>query len=327
MKKLFLSLVALMASAVSFCQNNLVATLTHGDDITMYYGIYALRSAMSAAQSGDVINLSGGSFQSVDISKAVSLRGTGIDDGTPTYIVGGFTINIPVEDTLRFSMEGIRCDNGIYLRGGMRKPYFFRCKFQSFDSGDSIKQVRFVNCKIFDGMNLRNNAEVEFINTYMYRIQNYNPETASAIFLNCIVGTDYWFSEFGNCQLLNCIVFDYTGNNGSLPATSIVMNCVGINSNSIFNDSQLNTNCKYASYDIFKDWTGGYTDEWSFELTDEAKATYLGDDGDQVGMYGGSIPYTSTPTYPQITKMNVAGRTTADGKLSVEIEVSASESE
>ena len=42
-------------------------------------------------------------------------------------------------------------------------------------------------------------------------------------------------------------------------------------------------------------------------------------------MYGGVLPYNSTPSYPQITKMNVANKTTADGKLSVEIEVSAAE--
>ena len=58
------------------------------------------------------------------------------------------------------------------------------------------------------------------------------------------------------------------------------------------------------------------------DLTDEAKATYLGTDGTPVGMYGGPMPFDLTPTYPQITKMNVASKTTADGKLSVDIELS-----
>jgi hypothetical protein len=42
-------------------------------------------------------------------------------------------------------------------------------------------------------------------------------------------------------------------------------------------------------------------------------------------MHGGVLPYDATPSYPQITRMNVANKTTADGKLSVEIEVSAAE--
>ena len=63
----------------------------------------------------------------------------------------------------------------------------------------------------------------------------------------------------------------------------------------------------------------------TFELTDEAKAAYLGIDGKEVGIYGGDYPYTSTPSYPQITKMDVSRKVSADGKLNVEIEVNAAE--
>ena len=78
--------------------------------------------------------------------------------------------------------------------------------------------------------------------------------------------------------------------------------------------------------EVFKSYRAGdYTEGETYELTDEAKAKFLGTDGTEVGMYGGVLPYTSTPSYPQITKMNVANKTTADGKLSVEIEVSAAE--
>ena len=52
---------------------------------------------------------------------------------------------------------------------------------------------------------------------------------------------------------------------------------------------------------------------------------YLGIDGTPVGKFGGMIPYDMMPSYPQITKMNVAAKTTADGKLSVEIGVSAAQ--
>lgn len=50
-----------------------------------------------------------------------------------------------------------------------------------------------------------------------------------------------------------------------------------------------------------------------------------GTDGTEVGIYGGSLPYDPTPTNPQITKFNVASKTTADGKLSVDIEVKSAE--
>ena len=77
MKKFLISLVMLLNLSVAglFAQGSLIATLSHGDSIAMYYGSYALRDALNAAESGDVISLSGGSFAAVDINKAVSIRG------------------------------------------------------------------------------------------------------------------------------------------------------------------------------------------------------------------------------------------------------------
>ena len=66
-----------------------------------------------------------------------------------------------------------------------------------------------------------------------------------------------------------------------------------------------------------------YLDDEMFELTDEAKTKYLGTDGTQVGIHGGSIPFDITPTNPQITKCNVASKSTIDGKLSVDIQINA----
>ena len=77
--------------------------------------------------------------------------------------------------------------------------------------------------------------------------------------------------------------------------------------------------------DVFKSWTGNYNDAQNFELTDEAKTKYLGDDGTEVGIHGGNLPFSPNPTNPRITKFNVASKSTADGKLSVDIEVKAAE--
>ena len=41
MKKLLLSLVAMMVATVSFAQNTLVASLTSGENTTYYYGVDA----------------------------------------------------------------------------------------------------------------------------------------------------------------------------------------------------------------------------------------------------------------------------------------------
>lgn len=90
-----------------------------------------------------------------------------------------------------------------------------------------------------------------------------------------------------------------------------------------------NTSNTYSTVEeLFKTYKGTKLDgidSENFELTDAAKKKFLGIDGTQVGIYGGSLPYDPTPTNPQITKCNVAGKSTADGKLSVDIEVKVAE--
>ena len=106
-------------------------------------------------------------------------------------------------------------------------------------------------------------------------------------------------------------------------------NCVQVASSEIdiFPSTGTFVDCSTTTYSQL--WEKG--DNWSVndlypcELTDEAKTTFLGADGTQVGLYGGMLPYNSTPSYPRITKFDVAKKSTADGKLSVEIEVSAAQ--
>lgn len=335
MKKLFLSLVAaLLAATATFAQNTLVATLTHGSDVKMFYGTYALRDAHNAAVSGDVINLSGGGFQAVDISKALTLRGTGIDVAIPTRIVNGFTINIPTDDANHFSMEGIRCQGRVTMNGTFDNPYFVKCQFTEINYDQTtIKNAMYVNCKITGNLTrLWGTNSVQFINSYVSGFRNESESTSSASFVNCVIrpqeGSEAYLLR--SCQLMNCILYNNHSwrTASSLPNTTIASNCVAINDNGlmndVFNNSQSNPNCGLAVYsEMFKDFTGEYSDAQTFELSTEGKKRQLGTDGNEIGLYGGLIPYTSIPSYPRFTKMNVANKTTADGKLSVEIEVSA----
>ncbi|MBQ8463977.1 MAG: hypothetical protein IJ544_07685 [Prevotella sp.] len=94
----------------------------------------------------------------------------------------------------------------------------------------------------------------------------------------------------------------------------------------MFNNIPNTTNSLKKYAEVFKTLTGTtYNDSETFELTDEASTTLLGIDGTQVGIYGGNMPFDSTPSNPQITKCNVAAKSTADGKLSVDITVNGAE--
>lgn len=343
MKKLFLSLVVLMAATVSFAQNSLVATLSHGEDVSMYYGTYALCDAHNAAVSGDVINLSGGAFQAVNITKGITLRGTGIDDTAPTYIIGDFTINVTTDDANRLSMEGIRCTGTITMQGTFDNPYFVKSAFYGFSyhySSTNIKNAMFVDCRISGGYTLRGMSTVQFINSYVGGFQNESETSSTAAFINCVIRPYESISSYSasdrysfpsyirSSQLLNCIIFyeKYGNQVYQLPSSTVATNCISINYNNLFGQQTANKGNGASSFAaMFKSFTGTYSEAEQFELTDEAKTSYLGNDGTEVGMHGGVMPYNTTPSYPQITKMNVANKTTADGKLSVEIEVSAAE--
>lgn len=334
MKKLFLSLVALAMATMSYAQSTLVATLTHGDNIKMFYGAYALRDAHNAAANGDIINLSSGAFQSVKIAKALTIRGTGCRwTDTPTNIVNEVEIEIPSAITDRLSIEA--CDfNKVYVKGTLTNAQFMRCVMDDFFVNDNanMKNGTFTNCVLY-GMSLQGSSSVNFVNSELTDFCNYAEETASAYFINCNIkpfhrgsyGSDHCDpSSIGLSILVNCILWADYGwgfNSYSLPSTTSAYNCVAVGNNAqnVFKNCASQQNCQLADFDIFQEGHG-----WD-ALTDEAKAKYIGTDGKPVGDKGGALPLSFTPTYPQITKMNVASKTTADGKLSVEIEVSATE--
>lgn len=316
MKKFLLSMVfALVSVVMSFAQNMMVATLTHGDEIKMYYGSYAYQQAMNDADHGDVINLSGGGFQATNITKAVSLRGAGIDSGDPTYIINDFNIEIPTTTSERLSAEGIYFSGTMYVSDTLNNAYFLKSHINNFNcftySKGSTKNAVFANCKVMSS-SLSYNSTVQYINSYVGNFSNNN--NSPTTFVNCTIVSNP--ESIRSSTLLNSII---VYNSYQLSSTNIANNCVAVGYSSTFYSIVAGSNNRYAEKSIFID------EDPLNDLTDEAKAEYLGDDGTPVGMYGGTLPFNTTPSYPQITKMNVANKTTADGKLSVEIEVSAVE--
>ncbi len=265
-----------------------------------------------------MINLSGGSFQSTKITKAVAVRGTGIHDANPTYIVNDFDVEIPANVTEKLSFEGCRITNTITIKGTLSNAYFLKNSLSAvyvFSSNGNMDNGMFVNCDVYR-MSLYGQSTAQIINSYVDRFSN---SGKLASFVNCVINTNNGYAHLYNCcQFVNCIMY---GMNGScFPSTCSAINCVGLDANKkAFRNMSLKENCSYAGMDIFQG-----SNVWK-DLTDEAKAKYLGIDGTPVGKFGGMIPYNMTPSYPQITKMNVAAKTTADGKLSVEIGVSAAQ--
>lgn len=344
----------LCMSMVVFAQGSLLATLSHDGTISAFYGASALASAYNAAENGDVITLSSGQFNAVNISKLITLRGAGMSISTDsinaheaTIVQGAFTIN--QADTLegRIVMEGLYFSGAITYSGNLKNAQFLKCRFLSFkaNSSTTIVNSSFIHCRFYNGYTQNANSNAYFINSIV--CNPWSTYTSSSLeFDNCFVKfdshfgsgqSDYrWAGAVANAYYKNCIV-QVSHNSGQyssiIPSSCTAYNCVGLGNSDLFkNMSTKNNTNKYENSisKVFKSYaTTAYNsyinDSWNFDLTDTAASTYLGTDGTQVGVYGGNLPYDENPTIPQITKCNVAAKSTADGKLSVDIEVRAAE--
>ena len=230
--------------------------------------------------------------------------------------------------------------------GVLKNAQFLKCRFSGFDYGSGkITNTAFIHCRFADYCRIAANSNAYFINCVVNRLGQ-NASTSNVEMDNCFVHFEYSSSDAGywpgrcvNTYFKNCILAYYSSYFGSsdniLPTSCTAYNCVGIGGgSSIFSNiaykNNTNTWVSTSVASIFKTYTGYQSmsiisDSETFELTDEAKTKYLGTDGTQIGLYGGNLIYNENPTTPQITKCNVAAKSTADGKLSVDIEVKAAE--
>lgn len=344
MKKYF---VTLFLSVFCFvvqvsAQSSVIATLFHDGDIKTFYGTGALRSAHAAAVHGDVITLSSGSFTAADITKAVTLRGAGMEYDSisvtePTIISGDFSIQIVSDSTLQNNnlvMEGIyhNAAGVITVGASLKNPQFVKCRLYEIrnSSANYMYYANFINCVIANQVYFYSYGSATFVNCYVNDLYQFN-SGSSHEFQNCVVKDSNFFNVY-NTVFRNCFLYAASTTNCNLPTSSPAYNCVGYTDSTtggIFTNQSNTTNTKVSSLsDVFKTWTGSSLANFKaerLELTDAAKTKYLGSDGTQIGIYGGSIPFDPRPSNPQITKLNVASKSTADGKLSVDIEVKAAE--
>lgn len=152
MKKLILSLIAVAVGTLSsFAQSDLVATLSHGSSLSTFSGMDALAQAYAAAAEGDVITLSPGVFNAVNIEKAITVRGAGMqpmesNGYVVTQIIGAMTITVPDNASSVLSLEGINPLTGVNIYGNNLAPInVMKCRFEDNVEGYGIS-MNAVSC-------------------------------------------------------------------------------------------------------------------------------------------------------------------------------------
>lgn len=338
MKKYF---VTLFLSVFCFvvqvsAQSSVIATLFHEGEVSIFSGSTALRQAHAAATHGDVITLSGGSFMSVDITKAVTIRGAGMEmsetQAMPTIITGDFNINVTDSVSQRLVIEGIFHNQDLSYVKVPSNSLFLKCRLKSlernsFFNDTKMSNASFIHCKITERFRLSGpESTASIVNCVIRGLCVYGSNNGIEVYNSFVTISN---DEIYNCFFSNCILFKYY--NLINLRNFMAYNCIGYSDSGIdiFENIPNSTNIMIDDLStVFKTYQGQDTDKLDsekFELTDEAKSKYIGADGTQVGIYGGSLPFDPTTTNPQIVKCNVAGKSTADGKLSVDIEVKAAE--
>ena len=288
----------------------------------MFYGSQAFVDAYEMSGDGDVITLSAGMVQAVDIQKAITVRGTGIaleGDGTisPTYISGGMEVELPESSDRQLSFEGLTFMETVRMLG-VKDVIFQRCQFFSSigDGGDPDHaernknfQYTFMHCILSDDsytLGIRYGT-ISLINSVVPSLSMEGNRYQSFNITNCIVKEG---SYLLNCNFNNSIILCETRYG--------------------FHDSSVGTNCIVAGKDVgfkygtnitYVDSSEGLFKEGTFYELAGQTAEILGTDGKQLGIYGGNFPFEAASSGPKVKKFDVSSKTTADGKLSVDIEI------
>lgn len=320
MKRTFLLICTILCANVLFAQEQL-AVLRHNDSTSVFYGRSAFVQAYTAATHGDIITLSDGIFSTPSrVQKGITLRGNGaVADtarrSTGTYFMENFQV-AQLGDSLQFSAEGIYFD---FLNiSNSYDTKLTRCYMDFFNSNGGVQATNCIIKSNLSGTSYHNNT---YINCVLRSLYNSSPYTlpSYAICNNCImIGTH----DNATYQYNNCVVIKTPSNvtdtilNGAVNY-SVLIGFTGTDS------PTSSGNVVMSLSDVFENWDGESlpTNLETYVLKSSVSDSIQGIDGTEVGIFGSFMPFDWRPSYSIIKRFNVANRTTADGKLSVDIEV------
>ena len=127
--------------------------------------------------------------------------------------------------------------------------------------------------------------------------------------------------NINNLNFYNSIIATVSGH---VVSNCAFDSCIGIKTgeSSLFEGQIVQNVMEVNSYqDVFESFAGEVSNNNNYQLKETIATAFLGNDGTEVGIYGGMMPYDPRPSYMRMKRCNVAPRSTVDGKLSVDIEV------
>lgn len=337
MKKLiFLAaiLCSMLAIQRSVAQNP-ITILQHSGTTSVYYGQSSFNDALTASVNGDTLYLSAGYFIAPSsIAKGVKIIGSGhFPDSTGvvvrrTTILSGLTINAGA-DSLR--LEGLYINGDINYQSDASINYVkvIRCclgsaSFQSSSATASKNYCSYEECFINGNLNFSNSGVNlilchSIISNYVSSI-NGNALIEGNIFL--VASSPTFNSVIGSVIRNNIFISAYNDFDSYCNANTITNNLFVNNVTNAGSNSFSNNYTGITQSNIFVNQSGNaidYTQDYHLKNP----TTYLGTDGTQVGLYGGTTPFKDKglPSNPQVISKTVSTQTDANGNLQINFSV------
>lgn len=327
MNKCIFTAMMIMAFVCAKAQDIQLVTVQHGSEMQAFYGPDGFKNAMAAAQKGDVISLSGGNFNSATIDKAVIIQGAGYVQDVPnnrykTLFIGDVNVNLP-EGESGLYIEGICTYNNFNIQGNVASMSIVRCLMtNNVEVKSESNNLTFLHCRI-NNLKLTGVSHSTLVrNCAIEYFYGSNSNTEDGVAENCV------FYRFENNSVIhfvfkNCIIIGMPSE--SVQNTyfyNIINTYWGRGIGNAVQEGNVNSNTNIDSFrsKYFGDSKANY--QSALTLTEEGKK-HKGQDGTEVGIHGGSMPFTDVPSTPQITQKTVAPQSDANGKLAVKFVIEA----
>ena len=313
MKKVFFIATLLFCAGAVMAQNEVAtATLQHGDSVQVFNGANALVLANTAAVDGDVITLSEGVFNTITITKSITIYGAGFEadsiTGTAVSTING-TVGLGVSgDTLAgVHLEGLNINGLLNIGAGAADAPVSNLTLTKVSTGQVYPQSSF-SLTYFDQCILRGGldaptwcttvvADNVFLTNCFLSGRIGNLISGSIKIDHCVFG-DFNFFEIPAAVLVTNTVMYYPSMWAyGMPSHVIIRNCICPQTVSGENVYQVDLGS------IFSDAPDvTYTPTRTFEL--QQPDVWLGTDGTEIGIRGGD-GWSKVPATPVVKNLQL----------------------
>ena len=284
------------------------AMLVHNGNVTLYDGD-KIQEAINAASDGDAIYLTLGTFKPFNVTKKITIRGT----GETTVIDGDVNISIPGSPKLTSPvMEGLAVSGTVNVGAQVDDMILRKCKIANFTIGAQIDGSVLDRCYITNTLTLSSYIKgMTVVNSKLYNVRANSGASQNTTFVNCNFYILYAANFSGT--IINSIIGRSSNNNGnygydnSKILSTVLLNTLVYNYDArvSIGSSSVAQNCYYQSsypgYDLI------YSNSCNcYYSTSQLQSNgFLGTDGTVVGIYGGDTPYTLVPSVPKVTSSDL----------------------